>query len=352
MRQALDALEFVVVIDVAMTETARHADYVLPAPTQFEKYEATFFNFDFPRNVFHLRHPVLAPPAGVLPEPEIHARLVEATGALGEEDYAPLRAALAAGPGPFAEAFLAAVGDPRLRRLAPVLLYRTLGPTLPDGAAAAAVLWPAAVQCATANPKGVERAGYGTGLEAGERLFRAILANPSGVVITDDTEDETWRRLSGRPIQLDIPELLAEVERLGSRPAPARDDEWPFVLSAGERRAFTANTIMRDPGWRKRDPQGALRMSAADATRLGVTAGDTVRLSTRRGAADVTVEVTPRMRPGHLALPNGLGLLVRDRAEAALTAGVAPNELTASEDRDEWAGTPWHKHVPARVEVL
>ncbi|MEV6715245.1 hypothetical protein AB0M48_24780 [Lentzea sp. NPDC051208] len=32
--------------------------------------------------------------------------------------------------------------------------------------------------------------------------------------------------------------------------------------------------------------------------------------------------------------------------------GVAPNELTAAEDRDEWAGTPWHKHVPARLEPL
>ena len=31
-------------------------------------------------------------------------------------------------------------------------------------------------------------------------------------------------------------------------------------------------------------------------------------------------------------------------------AGVAPNELTASEDRDPFVGTPWHKHVPARVE--
>jgi nitrate reductase alpha subunit len=36
------ALDLVVVIDVFMTETARLADYVLPAPTQFEKYEATF----------------------------------------------------------------------------------------------------------------------------------------------------------------------------------------------------------------------------------------------------------------------------------------------------------------------
>jgi anaerobic selenocysteine-containing dehydrogenase len=150
----------------------------------------------------------------------------------------------------------------------------------------------------------------------------------SGVVITDDTEDETWRRLAGRHIQLDIPELLAEIARLAQRPAPGADAEWPFVLSAGERRAFTANTIIRDPRWRKRDGRGALRISDADATRLGITAGDTVRLSTRRGTAEVTVEPTPRMRAGHIALPNGLGLIVHDANEAR-TVGVAPKRRTA-----------------------
>ena len=85
MREALTSLDTLVVIDVAMTETARLADYVLPAPTQFEKWEATFFNFEFPRNAFHLRRPVLDAPDGPLPEPEIHARLVEASGALDGE---------------------------------------------------------------------------------------------------------------------------------------------------------------------------------------------------------------------------------------------------------------------------
>ena len=93
MRQAIEQLDVVVCIDVFMTETARLADYVLPATTQFEKYEATFFNFEFPRNVFHLRRPVVAPPDGPLPEPEIHARLVEAAGLLTADDIAPLRAA-------------------------------------------------------------------------------------------------------------------------------------------------------------------------------------------------------------------------------------------------------------------
>jgi hypothetical protein len=32
--------------------------------------------------------------------------------------------------------------------------------------------------------------------------------------------------------------------------------------------------------------------------------------------------------------------------------GVAPNELTATEDRDWFAGTPFHKHVPARIEAV
>ncbi|MDX8031306.1 molybdopterin-dependent oxidoreductase [Lentzea sp. BCCO 10_0856] len=346
MREALAALELVVVIDIAMTETARLADYVLPAPTQFEKFEATFFNFDFPRNIFHLRHPVVPAPEGVLPEPEIHARLVEATGALTEHDYAPLRAAAAAGRAEFAQAFLAVLADPAKRRLAPVLLYRTLGPTLPHDASAAAVLWMAAHECARKNPAGVEKAGYGSGLAAGERLFDAIVNGRHGVHITDDEHDVSWQRLHGDRINLAVPELLAAVAALGDRPVPRQDPDWPFVLSAGERRAFTANTIMRDPSWRRRDPDGRLRISVTDATRLGVTTGDRVRLTTRRGTADVSVDATDTMRSGHISLPNGLGLTVQERT------GVAPNELTAAEDRDEWAGTPWHKHVPARLEPL
>ena len=67
MREAMRTLDVSVCIDVFMTETARQSDYVLPATTQYEKFEATFFNFDFPKNVFHLRRPVLDPPAGRYP---------------------------------------------------------------------------------------------------------------------------------------------------------------------------------------------------------------------------------------------------------------------------------------------
>jgi hypothetical protein len=40
------------------------------------------------------------------------------------------------------------------------------------------------------------------------------------------------------------------------------------------------------------------------------------------------------------------------RDGGARRIGVAPNELTGSAERDFLAGTPWHKHVPARVERI
>src|SRR4030095_7285787 len=196
MRQALAALDVVVVIDVFMTETARLADYVLPAVTQFEKHEATFFNFEFPRNVFHLRHPLLSPPEGPLPEPEIHARLVEAAGVFTDAELEPLRAAARRSRRDFATACAEATKvNLRLGAVTPVVLYRTLGPMLPNGAASAAALWSAAHRRATLTPASGGRAGFGEGCEAGERLFDAIVSSPSGVVFADDEYDETWRRI-------------------------------------------------------------------------------------------------------------------------------------------------------------
>jgi anaerobic selenocysteine-containing dehydrogenase len=350
MREALSTLECLVVIDVAMTETARLAHYVLPPPSQFEKWEATFFNFDFPRNTFHLRPPLLSAPPNALPEAEIHARLVEALGALTDEDLAPLREAAAQGRSAFAEAFFAAnASNPKIAAFLPIVLYRTLGPTLPDGATAAAVLWGAAHLFAMQNPESARRAGFtGDGFEPGEKLFDAILSSPSGVVFADDEYETSWSRLRGGGINLPIPELLEELAAMRTEAPPSANVEFPFVLSAGERRSFTANTIFRNPEWRKKDASGALRVSPADAERLGLLDGGRARLTTKRASVEVAVEISDMMQPGHVSLPNGLGVDYVD----GTGAGVAPNELTAGEDRDWLAGTPWHKHVRARVEAV
>jgi anaerobic selenocysteine-containing dehydrogenase len=354
MREALDALDTVVVIDIAMTETARHADYILPAPSQYEKWEATFFTLEFPHNDFQLRAPIFEPHPGTLIEPEIHSRLVQASGALTEDDLAPLRAAAADGWTAFGEAFLAASAQkPLLGKLAPVVLYETLGRTLPDGAQAAAVLWGAAQSCAMTFPASVRRAGFaGEGLELGNALFAAILRERSGLTFTVDEYEDTWRRVetSDGRIHLVVEPLLDELGGLAAEDPGSRDAQFPFVLSAGERRTSTANTIYRDPAWRKRDLGGALRMNPGDAERLGIADGGRARVTTKRGTLETVIEITDTLQAGHVSLPNGLGLSYPNEHGERLVHGIPPNELTSSEDRDWFAGTPHHKHVPARVE--
>ena len=138
------------------------------------------------------------------------------------------------------------------------------------------------------------------------------------------------------------------LEMFDSLRSPAGDSgEFPFVLLAGERRSFTANTIIRDNSWRKKDADGALRVLALDAERLGLTDGGKARVTTSRASAEVTVEISPMMRSGHISLPNGFGVGTSDDHR-----GTAPNELTDSQHRAPIAGTPFHKHVPARLEPV
>jgi anaerobic selenocysteine-containing dehydrogenase len=354
MREAMAALQFSVVIDITMTETAQCADYVLPAPTQYEKYECTFFNLEFPENVFQLRTPIIPAPAGPLGEPEIHRRLVRALGALSDEDLTGLREAAEQGLDSYAQAFAARLTDrPHLAGLAAVVLYETLGPTLPDHAAAAAALWGAAQMCAATYPESVRAAGFvGDGAALGNRLFEAVLREQRGLVFTVDDHDINWEwigraRPSGR-LDLSIGELLEELAGLPDEDELI-DPEFPLILSAGERRSNTAQTLIRDPAWRKRDPHGALRISPTDAQSLGLEPDALVEVVTRRGRCTTPIEITDMMRPGNISLPNGLGLA---NGPGGPVTGVPPNELTSSDRRDWLAGTPWHKHVPARIEPL
>jgi anaerobic selenocysteine-containing dehydrogenase len=185
-------------------------------------------------------------------------------------------------------------------------------------------------------------------------LFEAMLSGRSGITLTLDDYEDAWSYVShpDRRIALEIPELLDELRGLRADRARYVSDELPLVLSAGERRSSTANTIIRDPTWRKRDAAGALRISPDDADRLGLADGGRARIVTAAGSAETVVEVTDAMQPGHVSLPNGQGLDYPDEAGEPVLTGVPTNELTSARWRDPIALTPWHKHVPARVEAL
>lgn len=355
MREAFEALELVVVVDVAMTETARLADYVLPVANQFEKAEATFFNFEFPRNYFHLRSALMNPPEGLFSEAELHARIADALGVLPHDAIEKLGAAWDEGRDTFRSKFFELLStDPTFIRVAPAALYRAIGPKLPEGRAEGAALWAICQIAAQKIPDSIRRAGIGTdpSRNLGDALFDAIIDGDRGLVFAIDEWDESLAKI-GRPdgkVDLAVPELFEELDALATDTRMPADPDFPMVLSAGERRSFTANTIIRNPAWRKKGAEGALALSPDDAARLGLVDGARARLTTKRGAAEVTVEISDRMQAGHCSMPNGTGLL---HAEAdGRLGGTSPNELTRSEDCDPIAGTPWHKSTAARVEAL
>ena len=334
MREAMRALDLVVVIDVALTETAREADYVLPAASQYEKWECTFFNLEFPRNVFHLRRPLFEPLPGTLPECEIHARLCRALGVYDDDDRRAAAGRRRARPAAFAEAFFALVGArPELGRMAGVLLYETLGPTLttPDGvpAAGAAAIWGLAHRCALAYRR-LDPPGRHRGRRA--RARRGAVRRDPRQPVGPDVQRRRVRRDDAPPRDrrqegvAGDPRAARRARRAGERdggdPAARR-----VPVRARRRRAALVDR-QHDParpGVAQEGPAGRAaglgrgrRVARARRRRPGPG-------HDRRGSAVAVVEVTDTLLAGHVTLPNGFGLGPGGSSDAV---GVAPNELT------------------------
>ena len=351
---AMRACELSVVIDVAYTETAALADYVLPAASQHEKWEYTFFTFEWPTNYFHLRPPLFEPVEGALPESEIFARLFERLGVLPDAAVLDELTEVARHDRAnyMARAKAVMAEHPGLAAILPVLLYRTLGRLLPDGAGHVAPLWLGCHRAASTMETAVQRAldSDDSGFALGEALFEKALISPSGFAFTRHDYDEIWQLVERDRIQLAVPEMLDWIGRLD--PAAERPDpDYPFSLVSGQRRSHNANQILRPPAWRKTDPDGALRIHPADLAELGLEVGGWVAVVTPTGRIVVRAEEDDSMRRGQIALPHGFGMSHPDGRGGQVTNGPRINQITAAGDRDPIAGTPHHKDVPVRLEA-
>ncbi len=362
-RDARAQLDLLVVVEPAMTETAQVADYVLPTPVGYEKWEIAAFPKGYPEIFVQVRPPVVAGPPEALPEPEIYARLAEAMDLFGEPPAALRALAPAAlepdGVGPFlATAQEAPSTDPTTAKERLLFwTYRALGPHLSSPALAAVWLqchlnamlrFPSVLR--TLGPEWAARSPF----EAGAELFRRILDHPEGVEfarLSEETNLEDHVGFDDGRIRLAPAAMLAEIARAVATP-PATDPAYPFVLAAGLRTRWTANTIHRDPAWRKgRGPHCALSVSPTDARGLGVRDGDPVRVATRRGTVMLPARVDPKLLPGHVWMPNGFGMSYpADGGGTSAVDGANQNELTDVTDRDPFTGIPHHRYVLCRVE--
>lgn len=323
--EAFKALDLLVVIEPAMTETARLAHYVLPAKTGYEKFEASLFPKGFPQIYFHLRPPVCKGPELAKQECDIFNMILEKADVdvSGLLPFALLKQAHQAGDHP---------GVLSLVRGACMMFAMQHRAALKDN-------------------------GHitGEGDDASE-LLQALLDHPEGLYLSDTADENNLDSLKTNDgkIHLAVPMILDMLREL-SIPEEIADtghEDFPFVLQTGERTNYTANTIQRDNSWRAlKLPTNYVRINTQDADRLHVSDGETVKVVTERSTVSIPAKVSDDIYPGNVSIPHGFGMLHTNEETGSLKQiGVNVNELIAAEHREPFTGIPLQKHIRCRIE--
>ena len=235
--QALRTLDFLVVQDIFLTETAQLAHVVLPAASWLEK-DGTFTNTE--RRV-QLIHPVIASPGEAWPDWRI-------TGEIG----ARLDAKLGRERDNLAWRFpsTAAILD-EMASVAPI--YGGVSHARLEGAG---LQWP----CPDAQHPGTPYL-HGTAFSRGRGLFSAIAAQD---------------------------------------PAEQPDEEYPLILSTGRvlYHYHTSSMTRRSDGLNWREPGGFVEIHPTDAESAGVADADSVVVRSRRGAVTAQARLSEDVPPG------------------------------------------------------
>jgi formate dehydrogenase len=298
-------------IDLYVSDTARHADYVLPATTFLERE-------DFPLPFLGL----FTTPFAQWTEP-----VVPAAGEARQEWEVIDGIARRIGVAPYSA--------PALRRLAKLgirvsprqlldLLLRT-GPR-----------------------------GDLFGLRRGGLNLEKIGADPHGLVLGEHLATGILRgklRHRDKRVRLDPPEILEECERLAA--GNGHDPDFPLRL-IGLRELRSHNSWMHNSALLMRGGrEHAARVHPEDAGAAGVEDGSACRLASAHGAIELTAKVTDEVKRGTVAVPHGWGH--SGGWQVANAAGGANVNLLASSDPDDLerlAGMAFLNGIPVRLEAI
>lgn len=234
-REALDTLDFLVVQDIFLTETAELADVVLPGTSFLEK-DGTFTGTD--RRVQRVRK-AIEPIGSSKPDWIIISELARSMGSDQFDYESP-----------------AAIQN-EIASLTPLyggISYQRLDER-------GYLQWP----CPTPDHEGTTYLHKGE-FKRGKGHFFAVPYRP---------------------------------------PAELPDDKYPYILTTGRILFhFHTGTMSRRSGpLNKEVPTGYVEIHPADAAKLGITDGQAVRVSTRRGTIDIPAYVTDRVPEETVFIP-------------------------------------------------
>ncbi|UIP05824.1 molybdopterin oxidoreductase family protein [Erythrobacter sp. SDW2] len=289
--QALANLELMVSMDMQITETSRHAHYILPPCGPLEKDHFTFFFGPLAVRNFGAYSPATLPmEEGAKADWEIAGELAQAI---------------------FAERGKAVPNFETPRERLDAMLRAS-----PAGMSLAEV---------EAQPNGVDLGPLQPCLK--DRL------------LTDN-----------RKINVLSEDLAEEVERFRSRLGERAEGQLSLI---GRRHVRSNNSWLHNAQRLVKGPDRCtLMIHPTDAAERGLADGDLATVASRVGAVEVAVEVTEDIMPGVVSLPHGWGHHREGVSwrTAAAHAGVSLNDLTDPERYDRLTGNAVLNGTPVTVE--
>ena len=307
---AMAQLDLHVAVDFYLTETAQHADYILPATTFVEREDLTLLATQAWRLTPHIQW---------------SERLIEPRGESRTEAEIIAQIAHHAGVEPFSLGI-----QRRLARLG----VRPSPSAMTDFSV-------------RLGPRGDL-----FGLRPSGLNLKKIRAKPRGVVLSEQQPTGVLRRKirhADKLVRLDPPEILDQVRRLEQRES---NPALPLLL-IGMREIRSLNSWMHNaPKLMAGARRHTARIHPEDAARAGIVDGGHVRVISKTNAINLTAELTDEMVRGAIAIPHGWGhdggWTLAQRNHGANANLLASTEL---QDIDKLSGTPLLDGIPVRIEA-
>ncbi|TQV86301.1 molybdopterin-dependent oxidoreductase [Exilibacterium tricleocarpae] len=292
--QALEALDFMVAVDIYINETSRHADIILPAASglQVSQYDIAF-HINAVRNTAKYAPALFAKRGEQKYDWEIMKLLNSAINDIEDDGSTP-----------------ESVIDYTLRH----------GPYAEQGMS---------LELLRGHPHGLD-------LGALQPNLKQRLQTPDG------------------KLHLAPPLYLEDLGRLEQTLfSPATADTYPFSLIS--RRVVRSHNSWTHNSRRliKGKNQCTLLLNPHDAARLRLDSGQLAQVSSRTGVLTIEVQVSDEMMPGVVSIPHGWGHDLADTQlrVAATRPGVNINDLTDDTVVDELTGNASFSGVPVAIKA-
>lgn len=304
---AADKLDFIVDVDLFLTDSARHADIVLPTCSSLERSELRCY----PQKYIVYTTPAIEPLGESRPDFDIIFALADKLGLdyqVGSTAGEKLGGYLPNGAPDFGDAVEAAFDwmlEPSGMHIAELKAH------------------PAGMPVPNPTPttyRKYEKSGFGT--PSGKMEFvSSVLEKYSD-----------YPGIDGLPLYAEPPYSPV------ASPDIAKD--YPFVLCSGSRLPmFIHSRLFRLPWVRSLRPQAAADLNPADGARLGIYQGDRIELSTPTGLIRVQANLSHMIRPGDVHMFHGY-------------PGSDVNTLLEGDYLDPISGFPGYKGALCAVRKL